>query len=394
MSNQNHERHESDGLQELGALSNDALWQSTLTANAARRRAIARLLAHLALIEERRLHLVHGYSSLYDLCVRWLGMSEGQAHRSVSGAHAAKCFPLALEMIADGRLHLTGLSLIAKRLTPENHAQLLEDVAGKTKAEILIVLARWFPKPDVPDRVEPVSGGSHPSEQGSLGLDGAPRSRVEPLSEGRFLVHFSGSAELKGKLEHAQNLMSHVSRKLEVVFERALDALIRELENKQWGKSDHPRRSGGRKDRRPSRADKREVYERDGAQCSYVSPSGTRCTARAFLQYDHVDPRGKGGGGEARNGRLLCAAHNDLHARQAYGSEIIDEKVRRARSRAEQGGAAQTATDKFDKLRAALVTMGFKKAECCKVVATLGTESERLPLDQLIREALLRLTPR
>ena len=57
MSSQNHERHESDGLQELGALSNDALWQSTLTANAARRRAIARLLMHLALIEERRLHL-------------------------------------------------------------------------------------------------------------------------------------------------------------------------------------------------------------------------------------------------------------------------------------------------------------------------------------------------
>ena len=86
MSNRNHERHESNGPQELDALSNDALWQSTLTANAARRRAIARLLAHLALIEERRLHLVHGYSSLYDLCVRWLGMSEGQAHRSVSGA--------------------------------------------------------------------------------------------------------------------------------------------------------------------------------------------------------------------------------------------------------------------------------------------------------------------
>ena len=118
-------------------------------------------------------------------------------------------------------------------------------------------------------------------------------------------MHFSGSAELKAKLEHAQNLMSHVSRKLEVVFERALDALIRELENKQWGKTDRPRRSGGRKDRRPSRADKREVYDRDGAQCSYVSPSGVRCTARAFLQYDHVDPLGKGGGGEARNGRLL-----------------------------------------------------------------------------------------
>ena len=394
MSNQNHERRESNGPQELDALSNDALWQSTLSANATRRRAVARLLVHLALIEERRLHLVRGYSSLYDLCVRCLRMSEGQAHRSVSGAHAAKSFPLALEMIADGRLHLTGLSLIAKRLTAENHAQLLQEVAGKTKADILIVLARWFPKPDVPDRVEPLSAGSRPSEQGSLGLDGAPRSRVEPLSEERFLVHFSGSAELRAKLEHAQNLMSHVSRKLEVVLERALDALIRELENKQWGKTERPRRSGGRKDRRPSRADKREVYERDGAQCAYVSPSGVRCTARAFLQYDHVDPLGKGGGGEARNGRLLCAAHNDLHARQAYGSEIIDEKIRRARSRAEQGGAAQTAKDKCERLRVALVTMGFKKAECCKVVAALATEAERLPLDQLIRDALLRLTQR
>ncbi|MCA9597502.1 MAG: Holliday junction branch migration protein RuvA, partial [Myxococcales bacterium] len=66
----------------------------------------------------------------------------------------------------------------------------------------------------------------------------------------------------------------------------------------------------------------------------------------------------------------------------------------RARSRAEQGGAAQNAKDKCDKLRVALVTMGFKKTECCKVVAALGTEAERLPLDQLIREALRRLTPR
>ena len=157
MSNQNHERHESNGPQELDALSNDALWQSTLSANATRRRAVARLLVHLALIEERRLHLVRGYSSLYDLCVRCLGMSEGQAHRSVSGARAAKSFPLALEMIADGRLHLTGLSLIAKRLTAENHAQLLQEVAGKTKGDILIVLARWFPKPDVPRRARSFS---------------------------------------------------------------------------------------------------------------------------------------------------------------------------------------------------------------------------------------------
>ena len=39
--------------------------------------------------------------------------------------------------------------------------------------------------------------------------------------------------------------MSHVSRELEVVIERALDALIRQLENKRWGVTDKPRRSRG-----------------------------------------------------------------------------------------------------------------------------------------------------
>jgi 5-methylcytosine-specific restriction endonuclease McrA len=233
-------------------------------------------------------------------------MSEGTAHRAISGTRAAHRYPLVLEMLADGRLHLSGLSLLAPHLTAENHEKLLEEAAGKTKASIREVLARWFPKPDVPDRVQPLSPKGEPS---SLGLDGAPagpRPRVEPLSEERFGVHFTGSARLREKLEHARNLMSHVSRKLEVVIERALDALIRELENKQWGKTDRPRRSRGTKDGSPSRKDKREVYERDDAQCAYVSEDGVRCTSKAFLQYDHTLPRALGGSGKADESRLLC----------------------------------------------------------------------------------------
>ena len=76
-----------------------------------------------------------GYSSLYDLCVRYLGMSEGQAHHSVSKAHPAKSIPSRW------------------RWSP---------MAGKS--DILIVLARWFPKPDVPDQVKPLrTGGKGPA---------------------------------------------------------------------------------------------------------------------------------------------------------------------------------------------------------------------------------------
>ncbi len=202
----------------LTQLSDRDLWTSALSTNGERRRATALLLAHLAVIEARELHLLRGYSSMFDFCVRGLGMSEGTAHDAPAGA----------------------------------------------------------------------------------------RPRVEPLSEERFGVHFTASARLRDKLEYARNLMSHVSRELEVVIERALDALIRELENKQWGKTDRPRRTRGTQDGSPTRKDKREVNERDDAQCAYVSEDGVRCTSKAFLQYDHMEPRALGCGGKADESRLLC----------------------------------------------------------------------------------------
>ncbi|MEZ4222363.1 MAG: hypothetical protein R3B13_15605 [Polyangiaceae bacterium] len=371
----------------LTSLSNAELWTRTLASNARRRRAVALLVAHLAEVERRSLHLREGYSSLYDFCLRGLGMSEGEAHRSISSARVARRFPIALGMLADGRLHLTGLSLLANRLTESNHAALLEEACAKTKAEIQVVLARWFPRPDVPDQVELLEtgdwrggsneaaatsaagldrcGGVHPGSSFAGGMQtAAPRllesvghespghgdcgardlalrnargpdihDRIEPRSAERFAIRFSASAAFKAKLEHARNLMSHVGRGLETVFERALDLLIAERESKCWGKTDKPRRSAGAKHGEPTRQSKREVYERDAGQCTYVSPAGVHCTARAFLNFDHIKERANGGGGAADNGQLLCAAHNQMRARQTFGDAFVDHKIARRRCR-------------------------------------------------------------
>ena len=90
-------------------------------------------------------------------------------------------------------------------------------------------------------------------------------------------------------------------------------------------------------------------------------------------------------------GKFRGAAGIAPHQQKDGSPDIF---VAEASLKAEHAGAAQNAKDKCEKLRVALVTMGFKKTECCKGVAALGTEAERLPLDQLIREALRRLTPR
>jgi 5-methylcytosine-specific restriction endonuclease McrA len=230
-------------------------------------------------------------------------------------------------------------------------------------------------------------------------LEGAPagaRSQVEPLSEERFGVHFTGSARLRAKLEHARNLMSHVSRELEVVIERALDALIRELENKQWGKTDRPRRSRGTKDGSPARKDKREVYERDHAQCAYVSEDGVRCASKAFLQYDHVEPRAFGGSGKADESRLLCQQHNLHHAKRVFGREPVERAIdlRQQKSRAAATGSElDAAAQKRQKLLAALLAQGFKKTESKQVVANVARDATTLSMEELLRRAFALLVP-
>ena len=56
---------------------------------------------------------------------------------------------------------------------------------------------------------------------------------------------------------------------------------------------------------------KREVWQRDQGCCTFVDRhTGRRCGSRFFLELDHVVPVAVGGGAEAGNLRLRCAAHH------------------------------------------------------------------------------------
>ena len=54
------------------------------------RKLTAKLVAYLAEIEERRLHLVAGYSSRFDFCTRALGLSENEAFRRIAAARLGR----------------------------------------------------------------------------------------------------------------------------------------------------------------------------------------------------------------------------------------------------------------------------------------------------------------
>ena len=122
-------------------------------------RLTARLLVYLAEVERRDLHLKEGCSSLFSYCVERLGMAEGAAYKRVWAARVGRQFPPVLEMIARGEIHLTGVHLLARHFTEENHVELLGRAAGKTKREIERLVAEVAPRPDVPCRVAALPSG-------------------------------------------------------------------------------------------------------------------------------------------------------------------------------------------------------------------------------------------
>jgi len=117
------------------------------------RDAIAQLVVHLAEMDNRHIHLAAGFPSLYAYCVEELHLSEYEAYHRIEVARAGRAFPRIFRMLAEGALSLTTVQLLARKLTDENHDQLLSAAAGRTKREVQELLARHFPQPDAPATV-------------------------------------------------------------------------------------------------------------------------------------------------------------------------------------------------------------------------------------------------
>src|SRR5206468_2142775 len=114
------------------------------------REAAVAVIAHLVELEVRELHLRDGYASLFVYCREALALSEHDAFSLVAAARAARRFPVVLEMLSQGRIHLTAVKLLAPYLTPENHRQVLETACGKRRAQVEEIVAMLAPLPDVP----------------------------------------------------------------------------------------------------------------------------------------------------------------------------------------------------------------------------------------------------
>jgi hypothetical protein len=127
------------------------------------REATAALVAHLAELEVRGLHLQAGYGSLFVFCRDALGLAEHECYNRIEVARAARRFPEILDRLGDGAVNLTAVRLLAPFLTAENHRQLLDEARGKKRSAVEEMVARLAPWPDAPAEIRKLPGPRAPA---------------------------------------------------------------------------------------------------------------------------------------------------------------------------------------------------------------------------------------
>jgi hypothetical protein len=123
---------DSDLIHELMRCSDAAVLAGSVEIAGRQHRDTAALVAHLAVIDDRKLYL-RDHSSLFAYCREALRISEGASYNLIEVARRVLAFPAILPWLADGSLNLTGVRILGGLLTPENCDALLDSAPGASR---------------------------------------------------------------------------------------------------------------------------------------------------------------------------------------------------------------------------------------------------------------------
>ncbi len=379
----------------------------------------ALLLSWLAEFDERHLFEPAGYPSMLQYCVEHSHMSQPVAYNFIRVARTARRFPAIFPALAQGRLHMCGVLLLAPRLTPETADDLLAAAAGKPKAQIERMLAERSAPLEVPvllTQPGPVAamdeltltqlapGRVGATECAATMMMTAPpalRGHITPLSHGHSELIATLDTEGTQALDDIRALLGHSlpCGSIPIVIKRALLSLARELRRKKFAQVDRPRaaKPGGKGRGIPAQV-RRTVHERDQGACTFVSAEGHHCASRERLEYDHIVPVARGGESTSENIRLRCRTHNQYEAKRMFGAGFMQEKREQSKARradrvpAPRPTRAPALPEPQAEVIPWLLKLGFNKHEAHRG-ALLCAAIPTAPLGERVRVALRGLAP-
>ena len=312
------------------------------------REASAELVAHLAVLDARpSLYAALGHGSLFSYCTQVLRLSEDAACNRIDVARACRRFSVILERLASGALSMATVRMLRPHLTADNHEAVLEEASGRSRQDVLELIALLAPRPDVPSTVRKLPTAAVPAPSAPMATSPAsepsiltpPPTRrpiIEPTSPERYRVQFTIGKESHDRLRRLQALLRREIPNGDpgAIFDRAVALLLEQVEKTKLGMTTKPRPIRPGTDKSRSRHvpndSKRVAWRQDGGQCGFVAPSGQRCTERAFLEFHHVEPYARGGPATSENIALRCRRHNQYEAERVFGPRTLfpDDPVR------------------------------------------------------------------
>ncbi|MGZ3723127.1 MAG: HNH endonuclease [Bdellovibrionales bacterium] len=277
------------------------------------------ILLHLKEIQSRRLFAKRGFSNMFSMLIKHFRQSETSANQHLKALDLMLAVPVVEERLVSGDLNLSTLAmaqrqikreekLTGKKIAQAKKSEIIESITNKTMAQTETELFKLLP-----------------------GTASNPANSERRISEDATRMNLTVPDDVREMMIRLKDLWAHVDPTMDNVevmrraFKLALTRVDPTEKKKTQGATESVKHRGNDRLKYYGKEYDRALWERAGSRCEFVdNKTGRRCDCKFGLQKEHVIPLGKGGTNELSNMQLLCAPHNQLRARQAYGDRKIN----------------------------------------------------------------------
>ena len=304
----------------------DQIHSRAVAASQGFRNAEAELIEALQAVDQHRVYMQKGYSSLFQYTVNGLGLSESVTYNLITVSRKAREVPELKNAIQSGIITLSNARKIVPVLNELNQKEWLEKASTLSNRQLDKEVAR----------VRPME---------------AVREVATYVSESRVQLKLGIAETEMIKLRRAQDLLSQARRK-SVSLEELITVLTGEYLQRHDPVQKAKRhivkngmKNGSIEDQtidQNKTADKTDdgkyalnifsanahkpvtlqvrtpipvkilhmVNLRDGRKCTHLNPDGIRCNQARFIEIHHLTPVSSGGLNTVKNLITLCSTHH------------------------------------------------------------------------------------
>ena len=131
-------------MRSLSDVPDSVLMRDLMAFDCRDRRTLVELLRRVAEVDQRRLYAPAGHSSMYAFCTEEMHWSEDVAFKRIRVARLARRFPMILQALGNGGVHLSAMVVLGPHLTRDNVRDLLTAATHKSRKDVERLVAGRF----------------------------------------------------------------------------------------------------------------------------------------------------------------------------------------------------------------------------------------------------------